>query len=162
LPTGWLAKNEKIYIPRNKIERKKYYPFKMSIFDKKDSRDSYRKSIIFNYEDDDKIGQVIDTDYDFDFDNSRNFDDFIRNRARYTSSVVSSIRDSIRETIDTRVVSFDDRDRVVTRDDRDRVVVRDDRDDRVITRDDRVVDRVDVVDNRYDNRDRPSAFPRDD
>lgn len=134
----------------------------MSIFDKKDSRDSYRKSIIFNYEDDDKIGQVIDTDYDFDFDNSRNFDDFIRNRARYTSSVVSSIRDSIRETIDTRVVSFDDRDRVVTRDDRDRVVVRDDRDDRVITRDDRVVDRVDVVDNRYDNRDRPSAFPRDD
>lgn len=134
----------------------------MSIFDKKDSRDSYRKSIIFNYEDDDKIGQVIDTDYDFDFDNSRNFDDFIRNRARYTSSVVSSIRDSIRETIDTRVVSFDDRDRVVTRDDRDRVVVRDDRDDRVITRDDRVVDRVDVFDNRYDNRDRPSAFPRDD
>lgn len=143
----------------------------MSIFDKKDSRDSYRKSIIFNYEDDNKIGQVIDADYDFDFDNSKNFDDFIRNRARYTSSVISSIRDSVRDSVDARVVSFDDRDRVVTRDDRDRVVVRDDRDrvvfrddrdDRIITRDDRVVDHVDAFNNKYDDRDRYSTFPRDD
>lgn len=51
LPVGWYANKDKLYIPKNKIERNKYYPFKMSIFDRKDNREAYKKSIVFNYED---------------------------------------------------------------------------------------------------------------
>ena len=62
LPTGWYANKDRIYVPKGKIQKNKIYGAKVTVFDK-GNKQSYKRSLIFNYGQDNKLSKVFDTDF---------------------------------------------------------------------------------------------------
>lgn len=89
LPPGWYASQNKLYIPKGKGGEARNFGAKVSVLDKGNSQ-SLQRTLLFNFDSNNRLGKIIDTDFTFNHNDQNQLNSFFKNyfTAGFTSSSV--------------------------------------------------------------------------
>ena len=66
IPQHWYASKGRLYAPKGELRLNKYFKLKVTVFDRV-SKSYLKKSLFFNFQSE-RIFNIFETDFDFDFD----------------------------------------------------------------------------------------------